>query len=96
MTDAFVAALEALPTGTFHGTADGRRYVVSRTQAVQGRAEKLVAHALDGSDYVSLNLYRLERGPLLKPCEMPEDKVVAFVLALRPEAEPSLDTPELT
>ena len=96
MTEDFLAAFEALPRGTVQGVAHGRRYVVSRTQAVGGRAEKLVAHALGGSDYISLNLYRLARGARLKPCEMPEAKVVAFVLALRPEAEPSRDTPELT
>jgi hypothetical protein len=43
-----------------------------------------VAEALDGSDYISLNLYRLKSGPLLKPCEMPDAKVIAFVLDLVP------------
>ena len=50
-----------------------------------GRAEKLVAEELGGADYVSLNLYRLGSGARLKPCEMPEEKVVRFVLELVPE-----------
>lgn len=62
--------------------AHGRDYVVTRTTVAGGRGDKLVAEALDGSDYISLNLYRLKRGALLKPCEMPEDKVIAFVLDL--------------
>ena len=81
---AFVAAFDALPMGTFYGTAHNRRYVVTRSRVANGRGDKLVADALDGSDYISLNLYRLGNGPLLKPCEMPQAKVVAFVLDLQP------------
>ncbi len=83
--NAFLAAFDALPLGTFRGLAHGRRYVVTRSQVAAGRGEKLVAEALDGSDYISLNLYRLSSGTRLKPCEMPKDKVVAFVLSLCPE-----------
>lgn len=78
----FLAAFNALPQGTFTGTAYGKTYIATRSQSVEGRAEKLVAEALDGSDYISLNLYRLQAGTLLKPCEMPEEKVVAFVMDL--------------
>ena len=83
--DTFLAAFDALPIGTFDGVAAGRRYIVTRSQIVSGRGDKLVAEARDGSDYISLNLYRLATGPLLKPCEMPSEKVIAFVLALTPE-----------
>ena len=78
-----VAAISALPEGTFHGAAFDRRYLVSRTLFNAGRSEKLVAEALDGSDYVSLNLYHLAAGPALYPCEMPAEKVIAFVCALK-------------
>ena len=81
----FLAAFDALPVGTFTGTAHGRSYVVTRSQIVGGRGEKLVAEARDGSDYISLNLYRLAAGPLLKPCEMPAEKVIAFVKNLTPD-----------
>jgi hypothetical protein len=40
---------------------------------------KLYARALAGTDVVSLNLYHLSTGDLLRPCEMAEDKVRAFV-----------------
>ena len=78
------AALDALPLGTFRGGSQGRDWLVSRTLFAGGASEKLVARALDGSDYVSLNLYRLESGPRLRPCEMPAAKVAAFVLDLVP------------
>lgn len=86
MTDAFLAAFDALPAGSFTGVARGRRYVVSKTSQVAGASQKLVAEQLDGPDYISCNVYRLTQGARLKPCEMSSAKVVAFVLALRPEA----------
>ena len=46
-----------------------------------GRSQKLEAEELGGNDYISFNLYRLASGEtLLKPCEMPAEKVIAFVM----------------
>lgn len=85
----FLDAFTALPLGTFRGSAHGRSYIVTRSLVAAGRGEKLVAEALDGSDYISLNLYRLASGPILKPCEMPSAKVLAFVLDLVPDTAKS-------
>ncbi|MEL6571732.1 MAG: hypothetical protein AAFQ64_08750 [Pseudomonadota bacterium] len=82
--EAFLAALNTLPFGTFEGQAYGRTYIVTRQNVANGRGEKLVAEALDGSDYISLNLYRLQSGVQLRLCEMPAAKVVAFVCDLTP------------
>ena len=68
------------------GEYDGRRYGLTRTVAAGGRSEKVLAEALDGSDLVSANLYSVDGDDLLKPCEMPEENVVAF---LRGMAEPA-------
>ncbi|WP_415921377.1 hypothetical protein [Tateyamaria sp. SN6-1] len=81
----FAAALAALPTGTFQGMAHGRRYVVTKSVLGSGRTTKLVAEELGGRDYISLNHFALASGGLLKPCEMPEAKVTAFVLDLIPD-----------
>ncbi|MBO9434138.1 hypothetical protein J7394_07980 [Ruegeria sp. R13_0] len=82
----FLTALFALPTGTFTGRADAKRYVVSRQVLAGGKSHKLVAHELGGTDYISLNLYQTRNsGALLRPCEMPARKVVDFVLALIPD-----------
>ena len=82
---AFDAALNALPHGTFYGTAHGRRYVVTKTVLGGGRTTKLVAEELGGADYISLNHFALGSGARLKPCEMSADKVTAFVLDLAPD-----------
>ena len=80
---AFLAAFDALPFGGYGGTFDGRRYRVTKSRMANGRSQKLEAEELGGPDYISFNLYRLATGAtLLKPCEMPEAKVTAFVLGL--------------
>lgn len=75
-------ALNRLPLGTFRGRSQGRDWIVSRSLFAGGASEKLVARALDGSDYISLNLYRLTSGARFKPCEMPAAKVAAFIADL--------------
>ncbi len=83
---AFLEAFDRLPNGTFEADYDGRRWVATRSGFAGARAEKLVADAADGTDYISMNLYWLRRGVRLAPCEMPEAKVRAFVLGLRVRA----------
>ncbi|MEL6587464.1 MAG: hypothetical protein AAFY65_08690 [Pseudomonadota bacterium] len=74
--------LAGLPLGTFRARAQGKDWLVTRSVLADGGSEKLVARALDGSDYISLNLYRLTSGPRLRPCEMPAAKVASFVADL--------------
>ncbi len=84
----FLFAIHDLPVGTFTGTVGPHRYVVSHQIMAGGKSHKLVAHQLGGPDYISLNLYLTEKsGALLRPCEMPAEKVVDFVLALVPDVQ---------
>ncbi len=80
---AFVRAFDTLPEGGYGGTYEGKRYRITKTVMATGRSQKLEAEELGGNDYISFNLYRLTGGiALLKPCEMPEAKVVAFVMGV--------------
>ena len=80
---AFLAAFDTLPFGGYGGTYEGRRYRIAKSHFAAARSQKLEAEELGGPDYISLNLYRLASGDsLLKPCEMPETKVRAFVLGV--------------
>ncbi len=82
----FLVAFDALPFGGYGVTAYGRRYRVTKSQFACARSQKLVAEELGGADYISFNLYRLASGDaLLKPCEMPEQKVRDFVLSAVPD-----------
>ncbi|MEM7710587.1 MAG: hypothetical protein AAF264_07535 [Pseudomonadota bacterium] len=74
--------LDRLPIGTFRAQALGRDWLLTRSLFAGGASEKLVGRSLDGADYISLNLYRLETGPRLRPCEMPVAKVMAVLEGL--------------
>ncbi|MDW4550170.1 hypothetical protein R5H32_12475 [Defluviimonas sp. D31] len=85
--DPFRAALDAIPEGYSEGWFEGRRYRIEKTLLAGGRSVKLVARELGGQDYISLNLYALENGDRLKPCEMAEAKVRAFVTGVTVERD---------
>ena len=80
---AFLSAFDALPEGGFDGLFAGKHYGVTKSGFADGRSQKLVAHEHGGRGYISLNVYRLSSGARLYPCEMPLEKVVEFVLAVR-------------
>lgn len=79
---ALLQAIERLPEGFSEGLYQGVRYGITRTTFTQGRSFKVYAKALGGTDFVSLNYYRTALGEQLKPCEMLEAKVVAFLLGV--------------
>ena len=75
------ARLQHWPRGYVVARYNDRRYGVSTSAHTNGRSMKLFAEELGGADRISLNIYAPEHGDLaLKPCEMPIDKVTAFVL----------------
>ncbi|MEM7752582.1 MAG: hypothetical protein AAF230_04155 [Pseudomonadota bacterium] len=82
----FVDAFDRMPTGGYGGTFAGKRYRITKTVMATGRSQKLEAEELGGNDYISFNLYRLAGGEsLLKPCEMPAEKVIEFVMNVVPD-----------
>lgn len=82
----FETALAAIPNGYGEGMYRGQRYGVTVRKSPDGKRISLFARALAGGDIVSCNLYRLRSGEdVLRPCEMPVAKVVAFVLGYVPD-----------
>lgn len=53
-------------------------------RSADGRRIKLYGEALGDADHISSNLYLTGRAPRLKPCEMPAEKVIAFVCGVTP------------
>ena len=78
--DAFLNSYNTLPTGSFFGVFKGARYAITRTLSEDVKRSWLYAEELGGTNYISFNVYFLESGARLKPCEMPEAKVIEFVL----------------
>jgi len=86
MLKAFIAALDAFPIGYSTGTVGDQRWGMTIQRLANGRTVKLYAEALGERDHVSFNLFRPASGNvLLKPCEMPKQKVIDFVLDFRPD-----------
>ncbi|MDN4160833.1 peptide methionine sulfoxide reductase [Nocardioides abyssi] len=75
-----VALLERLPEGWSEVTYAGRRWGVTRVVRVGGRQQSVYAEDLAGTDVVSANLYLTTTGPTLRPCEMPADVVLEFLV----------------
>lgn len=71
--------LKGFPEGAVEVTYEGKRYLMRKETHLGGRLIKLYAEALGGNDFVSLNYYETASAPLLKPCEMPAEKVIAFI-----------------
>jgi hypothetical protein len=75
-----VDLLARVPEGWSIATYGGRRYGVTRTARAGGRAISVYAEELGGTDIVSTNAYLTdEGGEHLRPCEMPTEKVLAFL-----------------
>lgn len=77
----FLSKLARLPIGYSTGHHKSLRYVTTISKSQDGQRIKLYAEEAGGNDHISFNLYFLSSGePLLKPCEMTEQKVIDFVL----------------
>ncbi|MDN4173415.1 peptide methionine sulfoxide reductase [Nocardioides sp. SOB77] len=75
-----LALFDRLPEGWSEVTHAGGSWGVSRVVRVGGRQQSVYAEELGGTRVVSANLYLTASGPLLKPCEMPAEVVLEFLV----------------
>ena len=78
----FRTRLLNLHDGSYDVFYQDKRYLLSKQTQLKGKLIKLYAEELGGNDFISLNYYTDIGDGLLKPCEMPQEKVIDFVLAL--------------
>lgn len=76
--------MDALPTGWSTVMVDGRRWGVTITTHGDGASRSLQARELAGSAVVGANLYTTSSGPVLRPCDVSSDTVVAFLRSATP------------
>ena len=69
-----------LENGSYDVYYQNRRYLLSKQTQLNGKLIKLYAQELGNNDFISLNYYTDIDNGLLKPCEMPEEKVISFIL----------------
>ncbi len=76
--------LDRVPEGWTPVRYDGRRWALTRTTRAGGGSVSLLAEQLGGPGLVSANVYRTTDGALLRPCEMPAERVLAFLRGWTP------------
>jgi peptide-methionine (S)-S-oxide reductase len=79
----FHIKLTELKNGSYDVFYKDTRYLLSKETHLNGKLIKLYAKELGANDFVSLNYYGEIGEGLLKPCEMPKEKVIDFVLHLK-------------
>ena len=78
MQNSFHTNLLKLDNGSYDVFYNSKRYLLSKKTLLDGKLIKLYAKELGNNDFISLNYYTSKK--LLKPCEMPEKKVIDFIL----------------
>ncbi len=69
----------AIPEGYSTVVYKDKRYGLTKTTFNNARSFKIYAERLQGNDFISLNYYITSTSQLLKPCEMPAQKVIYFL-----------------
>ncbi|PHN06047.1 peptide methionine sulfoxide reductase [Flavilitoribacter nigricans] len=77
------AIIREIPTGYSEVVYRERRYSLTRENLAGGKSIKVFARELGGTDFISFNYYLTSDHTYLKPCEMPERKVLDFLSHMR-------------
>ena len=81
----FDKKLDSLDFGSYSVWVDKIRYIFSKQKSLEGKVIKVYAKEAGGNDFISFNYYRTSTKDILKPCEMPRQKVIDFVINLKLE-----------
>lgn len=74
-----LSIIKKIPEGYSEGRYQGKKYGISRKSFNGHRSFKIYAEELGGKDFISLNFYITSHREVLKPCEMPQQKVLEFL-----------------
>ncbi len=72
-----------LKDGSYDVLYKGKRYLLSKQTQLGDKLIKLYAKELGANDFISLNYYPQIKNGLLKPCEMPQEKVMDFIVDMK-------------
>ena len=79
-TTFFHERLLSFDDGTYDVVYDDARYLFRKETLLSGKLIKVYAEELANTNFISLNYYPQTADGLLKPCEMPDEKVIDFIL----------------
>ncbi|MEO1413634.1 MAG: peptide methionine sulfoxide reductase [Bacteroidota bacterium] len=69
-----------IPQGYSEVQYQGKTYSLTRSDFNKGKSLKIFAEELGGTDFISFNYYLTQEKDYLKPCEMPDQKVIDFLI----------------
>ena len=72
--------IQVIPKGYSKVLYKQKKYGLTKTDFYGGRSIKVYAEELGGNDFISMNYYITRTSERLKPCEMPSEKVIDFLL----------------
>ena len=75
----FYQQIKHIPPGYSEVIYRDRKYGISRTDHNKGKVIKIYAEELGGTDFISFNYYITTNTEYIKPCEMPQEKVIDFL-----------------
>lgn len=83
--DRDLAALVSLiPEGSSRTHIAGQPWSISRTTRAGGKVVSIDAEHLGGTEQLGANVWLTTEGAVLRPCEVPEEKVMQFLRAAAP------------
>ncbi len=79
MTNPILNHIEKIPEGYSEGIYSDKKYGITKTIFNTGNSFKVYGKELGGNHFISLNYYITKEKDLIRPCEMPEQKVRHFL-----------------
>ena len=73
--------LRAIPEGWTRAEVDGQAWGVTRVTRAGGKVISLNAERLGDTEQLGANVWITSHGPILRPCEVPAEKVLQFLRA---------------
>ncbi len=75
------ALIERIPEGWSRAQIAGRSWGVTRTTRAGGKVISVDAERLGDTEQLGANVWITSEGAILRPCEVPEEKVMQFLRA---------------
>ena len=75
----FHERLLSFEDGAYDVIYDDTRYLFRKETHLDGKLIKVYAEELGNTNFISLNYYPKTANGLLRPCEMPDEKIINFV-----------------
>ena len=77
--DELEALLKAIPEGWTRVQIGGRGWGITRTTRAAGKTISLDAERLGTTEHFGANVWNTSEGSVLRPCEVPEEKVMQLL-----------------